>query len=252
MHTHERLEPSQELRSQDRLIVALDWEAPEPAFELVDRLGDLVTFYKIGWRLFLHGGMELVSQLRDKGKKVFLDLKMDDIEETIRYAVGSIATFGASFLTLQGSAATARAAFEGRGQNSNLKLLYVTLLSSLDASDLRSIFPAENEHMGNDLLDRYVISRSEKALAMGCDGLIASGDSIHELRQRFPGAIIVSPGIRPEGSPADDHKRTKTPSEAIQAGADYLVVGRPIRFAANPVDAAAKIIEQIEVAAHAF
>lgn len=241
---------TQGVGARDRLIVALDWEDPEPAFSLVERLGDSVVFYKVGWRLFLHGGMDLVRRLREWNKQVFLDLKMDDIEETIRYAVGSIAQSGAQFLTIQGSSATARAAAEGRGRESDLKLLYVTFLSSLDESDLREWLPPDTVTMGDALLDRYVMGRAEKALAGGCDGLIASGTSIRLLREKFPDALIVSPGIRLEDSAADDHKRTNTPSEAIRAGADYLVVGRPIRLASDPVSAAQAIIEQIENALH--
>ncbi|PYU91222.1 MAG: hypothetical protein DMG08_15865 [Acidobacteria bacterium] len=168
---------------------------------------------------------------------------MDDVEETIRRAVANIAASEVEFLTIHGSGATVRAARDGRGAREKPKLLSVTLLSSLDANDLKDLF-ADSKLT----VESYVKWRAKQAIDNGCEGLIASGETIGMLRKLYPSAIIVAPGIRPADSSRDDHKRALSPDDAIRAGADYLVVGRPIRNSSNPRNAAEKIIEEMEQA----
>ena len=224
-----------------RLIVALDVDGRGPALRLVDRLGDAVSFYKVGWQLFIGAGFPLVRELKDRGKRIFLDLKMDDIEATVRAAVANMKE-DADFLTIHGTAATVRAARAGRAERTRPRFLMVTALSSIDSRDLRSSFanPALD-------VDDYATARAADALDAGCDGLIASGTSIRRLRAAFPdrGFVVVAPGIRPDGEGADDHKRSLTPTEAVRDGADYLVVGRPVRNAPDPAASAARIAEGI-------
>ncbi len=211
------------------------------ALNLVETLGDEVLFYKVGWRLFLQGGMDLIDEIRNKGKDVFLDLKMDDIEETIETAVHEVAD-RAMFLTIQGSSATARAAVAGRGTKTHPKILQVTLLSSMNQDDLRDLYGAN----APPLID-FVLQRAKKAIEAGCDGLIASGETIQVLRRELgPDPIIVSPGIRPGGSQNDDHKRAVTPGDAIRFGADYLVVGRPIHASLDPLKSARAILAEMD------
>ena len=224
-----------------RLIVALDVDERAPALRLVDRLGDAVSFYKVGWQLFIGAGFPLVRELKDRGKRIFLDLKMDDIEATVRAAVANMKE-SVEFLTIHGTAATVRAAREGRGTRARPRFLMVTALSSIDTGDVRSTFanPALD-------IDDYAAAKAADALDAGCDGLIASGSSIRRLRSAFPDRdfVVVAPGIRPEGEGTDDHKRSLTPTEAVRDGADYLVVGRPIRNAPDPSASAARIADGI-------
>ncbi len=239
-------------RPGGRLIVALDVDGRDEALRLVDRIGGAVGFYKVGWQLFVGAGLAFVRELADQhGKRVFLDLKMDDIGATVRAAVANLGA-AADLFTLQGGAATVRAALAGRGERARPRFLSVTALSSLDASDVRDAPAGDGRGAGIDI-DDYAVRRGEAALDAGCDGLIASGGSVRRLRAAFPerGFLIVVPGIRPEGDGADDHKRSLTPGEAIRAGADYLVVGRPVRNAPDPADRAARIVEEIARAADA-
>lgn len=229
-------------QAREKLIVALDFDTIEEAEHFVDVLGDEVTFYKIGLCLQLAGGDQFAKKLiEERHKRVFLDYKYFDIEETIKHAVARAAKLGVNFLTVHGAGGILRAAFEGRG-NSNLKILCVTVLTSMDAEDIKE--------MGFDCdVKRLVISRAVKALNAGCDGVIASALEAPEIRRETGGKLmIVSPGIRLEGSSADDQKRVARPDDAIRAGADYLVVGRPITQEANPRAAARHIIEQMAAA----
>lgn len=231
--------------AQDRLIVALDVDSKEKAFQLIQELEGSVSFYKVGYQLFIKEGLPFVSELIQQGKKVFLDLKMNDIGETIRLAVQTIAESQIHFLTLFGDSATAQAAVQGKGEYPFPKLLNVILLSSTDQEELnRQLQTTEIK------LEDYILNRARIALDSGCDGLIASGESVAYLRKAFPKgeAIIVTPGIRPGGSSIDDHKRSLTPAKAIEAGSDYLVVGRPIRDSKNPKETADQIIQEIESA----
>jgi orotidine-5'-phosphate decarboxylase len=236
---------------RDRLIVALDVPTRAEALGLVSQLDGLVTFFKVGYQLFVAEGMPLVRELLDRGLRVFLDLKLDDVDETIASAVREIARNQVHLLTLHGGVATVRAAVAGRADSLFPKLLSVTLLSSLGETDLIDFqIVGPNARFKN--LMEYVLWRAETAVAAGCDGLIASGPTIGAVRRHVGSAqIIVSPGIRPSGSDTNEHKRSATPGEAIAAGADYLVVGRPVRKASNPQAVVDSIIREIEQASHA-
>jgi orotidine-5'-phosphate decarboxylase len=234
--------------ARDRLIVALDLPTAGEAISLMDELQGLVSFYKVGYQLFLAAGMEFVRTVMGRGARVFLDLKMDDVEETITSALREITRNGVHLLTLQGSRATAQAALAGRGQSAFPKILSVTLLSSLGEQDLIDLQILGKEGKFRTLIE-YVLWRAGQAADSGCDGVIASGNTVAAVRSRIGDrAVIVSPGIRPAGSASDEHKRSATPREAIAAGADYLVVGRPIRNAPDRRAAARAIIEEIEEA----
>jgi orotidine-5'-phosphate decarboxylase len=238
-----RTEPS----ARERLIVALDVDSLAEALRLMDRLGDDVSFYKVGLQLFMAGGLTIVKRIVEEGKKVFLDLKIDDTPRTVQEAVRNSAIDGVEFFTLQGNDDTVRAARAGRGQRSSPKFLQVTYLSSWDSSDLLSHLHADTG-AGKGSIDEQVVHRARRILDSGCDGVIASGTSVSRLRREFPGLLIVTPGIRPTGASSDDHKRSMTPIEAISSGADYLVVGRPIRSSDDPQASAHKIQQEIEQA----
>ncbi|HEX2789245.1 MAG TPA: orotidine-5'-phosphate decarboxylase [Steroidobacteraceae bacterium] len=236
-----------DIAPQQRLIVALDVDSHAEALRLVSDLGNDVSFYKVGLQLFMAGGLTIVKRIVEQGKKVFLDLKIDDTPRTVEEAVRNSAIDGVELFTLQGNAATARAAIAGRGQRSLPKFLQVTYLSSWDGSDLL-------EHLNIDpgadkpSIDDRVVNRARRVIDSGCDGVIASGTSVSRLRREFPKLLIVTPGIRLSGGSSDDHKRSMTPFEAIGAGADYLVVGRPIRSSDDPKAIVHKIQQQIEQA----
>lgn len=219
--------------TDDRLIVALDVDTEDEALGVVMDLGDSVGFYKVGFQLFIASGVKVVTELALLNKKIFLDLKLDDTPRTVEKTVKNMATHGVRFFTLQGNSATARAAKAGRGNQEWPLFLQVTLLSSWDESDLREMLHIPDVQQLD--LDDVAMTRARKIRESGCDGVIASGTSVRKLREAFPGMVIVTPGIRPEGTGANDHKRTLTPYEAIMAGADYLVVGRPIRTAPDRV-----------------
>ena len=226
----------------ERLIVALDVDTFDEAMGLVDRLGDSVSFYKVGWQLFMGSHFRVPGALAERGKKVFLDLKMGDIPATLRRAVENMPAKSTELLelmTLQGDNAPAEAMRESRS-NGKPRFLMLTALSSLCDEDVRALYGAHAS------VDGIVASRAARAIRTGCDGLIASGDSVRKLRARFGAApLIVVPGIRPPGTPADDQKRVLTPFEAARDGADYLVAGRPIRNAADPRAVAHAMIEEI-------
>lgn len=234
---------------RERLIVALDVDTREEAETLILELEGVVSFFKVGYQIFLRTGLDFVADLLRRKKRVFLDLKMDDIPETIQLAVNVISEVGPDFLTLSGGGAigqSGEAAKKGRGTRENPKILAVTLLSSLDPSNLQSLPSGKVQSV-----EEYVLDRARIALGAGCDGLIASGESVRKLREVFPKgkAVIVTPGIRPAGGSTQDHKRSLTPSEAILAGSDYIVVGRPIRDAKNRREAAEKIVAEMAGAA---
>ncbi len=237
------------MSARSKLIVALDTETSVAAEDLVMRLGDSVDFYKIGWRLVVQSGMALVDDLIDQGKRVFLLSQMDDIDETVSSTVRMIGD-RAEFLTIQGGIATAKAAQKGR-VGEYPKILQVTLLSSMDGSDINAAFGN-----GAPSVEHFVLDRAQKSLDAGCDGLIASGGTIQLLRDKFkdrnPRPLIVSPGIRPAECGTDDHKRAMTPREAILAGSDYLVVGRPILQAADQLGMVEKVVEEIAGAMEAL
>jgi orotidine-5'-phosphate decarboxylase len=223
---------------KDRLIVALDLPAIEPAQAMIARLGDSVTFYKIGYQLAYAGGLSLVRELRAAGKKVFVDLKLHDISNTVAHGVESLSSLGATFLTVHAYPQTMQAAVEARGK-SGPKILAVTVLTSYNESDLQA---AGYRHSIADL----VAARANQAKALGVDGLVCSPEEAAALRAIVGDQMsLVTPGIRPAGSASGDQKRIMTPSRAIAAGADYLVVGRPIVQAADPRAAAQSIQDEI-------
>ena len=225
------------VESRDRLIVALDLSSVETAEALIARLGDSVTFYKIGYQLGYAGGLALVPKLAERGKKVFVDLKLHDIGNTVAKGVESIGKLGATFLTVHAYPQTMKAAAEARG--SSLKILAVTVLTSYDEDDLH----AAGYRLGvSDLVE----ARALQAHALGIDGLVCSGEEAATVRGIVgPQMALVTPGIRPAGSAAGDQKRIMTPGRAIAAGADYLVVGRPVVEAADPKAAAEAIVSEI-------
>jgi len=227
--------------TRQRLIVALDVPNADKARALVGELGNAVEFYKIGLELAMSGEyFELMAWLLDEGKQVFADLKFYDVPATVSAAVRQLSHRGASFLTIHGDRAIMEAAAAEKG--ANLRLLAVTVLTSIDESDLRQM------GIGMDV-NELVLQRAEQARVAGCDGVIASGLEAAALRVALgDDMLIVSPGIRPaENSSNDDQKRIVTPSQAFANGADYIVVGRPIRNAADPRETAEAM--QAEIAA---
>jgi orotidine-5'-phosphate decarboxylase len=223
---------------RDRLIVPLDLPDVAAAEAMIARLGDSVTFYKIGYQLGYAGGLPLVRKLADAGKKVFADLKLHDIGNTVARGVESIAKTGATFLTVHAYPQTMKAAMEGR-EGSSLKLLAVTVLTSYDDGDLH----AAGYRLGvSDLVE----ARAQQAQLLGVDGLVCSPEEAASLRKIVGHQmVLVTPGIRPAGSASGDQKRIMTPARAISAGADYLVVGRPILEASDPKAAAEAIHTEI-------
>ncbi|MEH2511486.1 orotidine-5'-phosphate decarboxylase [Nitrobacteraceae bacterium AZCC 1564] len=229
---------SANIATRDRLIVALDLSSVEAAEALIERIGDSVTFYKIGYQLAYAGGLPLVSKLADRGKKVFIDLKLHDIGNTVAKGVESIARQGATFLTVHAYPQTMKAAVEARA-GSSLRILAVTVLTSYDNDDLQQ---AGYRHSVPDLVEL----RARQAQAIGVDGLVCSGEEAANLRGIVGTSMtLVTPGIRPAGSDVGDQKRVMTPTRAIAAGADYLVVGRPVVAASDPKVAAEAIVAEI-------
>ena len=235
------------LAAAARLIVALDFNSATEANRLIGQLGSAVNFYKVGWQLFLGEGWAFVRTLLEQGNKVFLDLKINDIDQTVQAALANMPNEfagGLELLTINGGSATVNAAKKGRGANDKPYLLMLTVLSSMDASDLKELSPD-----GATIDTETVVKRrAQQALDAGCEGLIASGSSVRALRDHFRDRefLIVTPGIRPSDTGYDDHKRTLTPYQAITSGADYLVVGRPITRASDPLQAAQSIISDIQ------
>lgn len=222
----------------ERLIMALDVPSTDAAKALVETLGDAVGFYKIGLELCMAGDyFGLVHWLRGRGKKVFADLKFFDVPETVSRAVKALSQHGVDFATVHGNDAIMEAAAQAKGE---VKILAVTVLTSLDRGDLDDLgFTCEVQPL--------VLSRARRALALGCDGVISSGLEVPALRQEVDDKLlVVSPGIRPvENRPSDDQKRVVTVEQAFLNGADYIVVGRPIRDADDPKAAAERAQAQI-------
>jgi orotidine-5'-phosphate decarboxylase len=217
-----------EMDAKDRLMVALDVPTAEEARRLVSKLGDAVSVYKVGLELLFAGGLSFARELKGAGKAVFLDMKLLDIANTVEHAVANVAELGFDFLTIHGQdAKTLRAAAAGRGK-SRLKLLAVTVLTNLTVDDLAQQGIARSPA---DL----VLARARIAREAGCDGVISSGQEAAQVRRDVgPDFLIVTPGIRLPGGTTDDQARVMTPDSAIAAGADYLVVGRPITRADDP------------------
>ena len=223
---------------RDRLIVPLDLPGIAQAEAMIGRLGDSVNFYKIGYQLAYAGGLPLVRQLASAGKKVFVDLKLHDISNTVARGVESVATLGATFLTVHAYPQTMKAAVEGRA-GSDLKILAVTVLTSYDDGDLHAAGYRLNV---SDLVE----ARAQQAQVLGVDGLVCSPQEAAALHKIVGHQMsLVTPGVRPAGAATGDQKRIMTPGRAIAAGADYLVVGRPITEAADPKAAADAIQAEI-------
>jgi orotidine-5'-phosphate decarboxylase len=223
----------EKVNARDRLILALD------------RVGNAVSFVKIGLELYTASGPDMVRRATARHKHVFLDLKFLDIEETVRRATVRAAEMGVYFLTVHANRKALQAAVQGRSEavgGVGLKLLAVTVLTNFDAGDLRD--------MGIQWsVADLVAARAKLAHEAGCDGVVASGEEPQAIRQKVgKDFLIVTPGIRPSDTGADDHARVATPHTAIAAGADYLVVGRPIRDAADPRDAADRIVQEMQSA----
>jgi orotidine-5'-phosphate decarboxylase len=229
------------LDAGERLIVALDLPTVAAAEALVSRLGETVCFYKIGYQLAFAGGLPFAAGLIAAGKQVFLDLKLHDIGNTVTKGVESVAQIGATFLTVHAYPQTMKAAVEGK-RGSKLRILAVTVLTSYDDADLA----AAGYDMG---VAELAAARASQARDTGVDGLVCSAEEAANLRSIVgPGMTLVTPGIRPAGSASGDQKRIMTPAKAIAAGADYLVVGRPVVEAGDPKAVADAIVTEIEQA----
>ncbi len=230
--------PPMTIPSRDRLIVALDLPNVASAESVIVKLGDSVTFYKIGYQLGFAGGLPLARRLAEAGKKVYIDLKLHDIGNTVARGVESVASLGGTFLTVHAYPQTMKAAVEARA-GSDLKILAVTVLTSYDDGDLQEA----GYRLGvSDLVE----TRARQAEALGIDGLVCSPEEVANLRKIVsPRMTLVTPGVRPAGSAIGDQKRIMTPASAIAAGADYLVVGRPVMEAADPKAAADAIQAEI-------
>lgn len=232
--------PARDIR--DRLIIGLDVPSVEEARAIVGRIGDAGTFYKIGYQLAYAGGFEFARELIAGGKKVFLDLKLHDIGNTVEEGVRSVARLGATFLTVHAYPQTMRAAVAGKA-GSSLKILAVTVLTSYDDADL-----AEAGYAATNAAD-LVARRAGQARDIGIDGIVCAATEAARVRAIVgPDRFIVTPGIRPAGSEAGDQKRIVTPGDAIRSGATHLVVGRPIVKAADPHAAAEAIVGEMRAA----
>ena len=229
------------LDPRERLILALDVPSADEAKRLLDRVRDSVAFVKIGLELFTAAGPDIVRWALAQRKRVFLDLKLLDIGETVKRATAAAADLGVTFLSVHATGQTVRAAVEGRGRSA-MKILAVTVLTSFDEADLVEMGIVES-------VRDTVLKRARLAISLGTDGVVASGVEASMIRRELgKNPIVVIPGIRPVGSSHDDQVRVTTPAGAIAAGGDYLVVGRAIRDAADPAEAARAIQAEIEVA----
>lgn len=227
--------------ADDRLIVALDVPDALSGLELASRLGDRVSFYKIGLGMLTGGGLALARELKDDhGKRIFLDLKLFDIGATVEAAARGLARFDLDFLTVHGDPHVVRAATQGAG-GSATKILAVTVLTSLDRADLDAALIRPGE------IPDIVVERARRAFEAGADGVIASPQEARRIRAlpESHGRLIVTPGVRPQGTALGDQKRVATPAQAVAAGADHVVVGRPIWAAGDPVTAVDAILSEL-------
>lgn len=230
------------MNARDRLIIALDVPNTEEARRIVARIGDQGSFYKIGYQLMPVGGLDLAQELGAAGKKVFLDLKFHDIGATVERGVASVVKLGGDFLTVHAEPDVLKGAIEGRGGDKRLKILGVTVLTSLTQESLI-------ESGIQMKLDDLVLKRAEFAAKAGADGVVASAREAEAIRKRFGRSLlIVTPGVRPAGASLNDQQRVATPAGAIRSGADHLVVGRPILMADDPAAAARAIAAEIAAA----
>ena len=229
------------MQNDDRLIVALDVPNVVQGLELTDRLGDSVSFYKIGLGMLTGGGLALANELKEeRGKRIFLDMKLFDIGATVEAAVRGFTQFNLDFLTVHGDPHVVRAAREG-AEGSGLKILAVTILTSLDRDDL------DAAQIKDGAIPDLVTERAGRAFEAGAHGVIASPQEARAIRalSEAEGRLIVTPGVRPVGAGLGDQKRVTTPAEAIANGADHVVVGRPVHKAPDPAAAARAILDEI-------
>ncbi len=229
------------MTADDRLIVALDVPNIVQGLDLVQRLGDAVSFYKIGLGMLTGGGLALANELKhEQGKRIFLDMKLFDIGATVEAAVRGIAQYDLDFLTVHGDPQVVRAAGEGR-KGRPTKILAVTVLTSLDRADLDAnmIVPGA--------VAEIAVERAARALAAGADGVIASPQEAAAIRAlpEATGKLIVTPGVRPAGAAVGDQKRIATPAQALRSGADHIVIGRPIWAAPDPAAAARAVVQAL-------
>ncbi len=227
--------------SDDRLIVALDVPNALAGLNLVEQLGDDVSFYKIGLGMLTGGGLALANELKqEQGKKIFLDMKLFDIGATVESAVRGLSQFDLDFLTVHGDPYVVRAAQEGKG-GTDLKILAVTILTSLDRADLNAAL------IKDGAIQDLVLERAANAFDAGADGIIASPQEAALIRAlpEANGKLIVTPGVRPAGAALGDQKRVATPAQAIADGVDHIVVGRPVWQAENPKAAAQAILAEL-------
>lgn len=224
----------------DRLIVALDVPNALAGAQLAERLGDSVSFYKIGLGMLTGGGLALANELKAQGKRIFLDMKLFDIGATVEAAVRGLSQFELDFLTVHGDPHVVQAAVRGRA-GSSTRILAVTILTSLDRADLDDMMLQAGD------LRELTVERARRALAAGADGVIASPQEAQEIRAltEAKGKLIVTPGVRPAGSAPGDQKRITTPGQAILSGADHIVVGRPIHRADDPRASVAEILAEL-------
>jgi len=229
------------MREKNPIIIALDLEDADQARALIRRLGDSVSFYKVGLELFTAAGMPFVRELIADGLNVFVDLKLYDIGETVKRTVERVVASGAQLLTVHAMPAVMRAAVEGRA-SSNLKLLAVTVLTSFDQRDF-------TEDADQRTVEQVVDTRVRNAVASGIDGVVCSPvDAARVRRLLGPDKLLVTPGVRSATAAAGDQKRIATPADAIRAGADYLVIGRQVTRAADPAAEARRILDEIAAA----
>ena len=230
------------MTADDRLIVALDVPDAHAGEALVDRLGDAVGFYKIGLGMLTGGGLALANELKGRGKRVFLDMKLFDIGNTVESAVRGLCQFDLDLLTVHGDPQVVRAAVRGRGDRAT-KILGVSILTSLDRRDLDEMMIVDGD------VQALTVERARRSLAAGADGVIASPQEADLIRAlpEADGRLIVTPGVRPAGADIGDQKRIATPGQAIAAGADHIVVGRPVYAAGDPKAAAEAILADLPV-----
>jgi len=231
-----------EVTARDRLIVALDQPQQDAAWNFVQQLGDAVSFYKVGWVSLLNGGVGLVESLLEAQKSVFLDLKIFDVPQTVELAIHRVSQLGAKFATVHGNQANISAALTGRGA-ADLKILAVTVLTSLNEEDVRELYSLPDQVS----IETHVVNVARNLVSMGCDGVIASPHEIAAIRKLLPDhPLIVAPGIRMPGEDVHDQKRTGDPYESIRKGADYLVVGRSIYCDDDPAAKVEEYVAKIE------
>ena len=238
----ERNRKGSAIQATERLVFALDVPTAEAAEALLDRVQETVGVIKIGLELFTSEGPAVVRMVQQYGKPVFLDLKVLDIAETVQRTTARIADMGVSFLTVHADRKALVAALNGRAGNPAMKILAVTVLTNVDLADLR-------ECGFDGTVEQAVVARATMAAEAGCDGVIASGKEPAAIRSAIAAPLlIVTPGVRPAGQGVDEHARAVTPRQAIHAGADYVVVGRPIRDAPDPRTAAQAIVLEMQAA----